>query len=165
MREKGVYELLGAFEQLEKTYNNIKLDMYGFCEEDNTEFLDKVSSLSNVEYHGFTDDSAKEIRNSHALILPSYHEGLSNVLLEASAMGRPILASDIPGCVEVLDDGVTGFIFESKNVVSLIGAVSSFIGLSYDDKKQFGVNARTKVEKEFDRNIVVSKYLEQIKDL
>jgi len=162
MAEKGVYELLEAFSILEKKHKNIQLDMYGFCEENNEKFLKKVDELKSVYYHGFTSSSRDVIAESHALILPSYHEGLSNVLLEAAAMGRPVIATNIPGCKETFEDGVSGFACEPRDVVSLEKALINFIKLSYDDKISMGKNARIKIQKEFDRNIVIDKYMQQV---
>lgn len=163
MKEKGVYELLEAFKILETKYDNIKLDIYGFCEESNVDFLSKVEDLDSVKYHGFVDDIKSVMTQSHALILPSYHEGLSNVLLEAAAMGRPVIASDIPGCRETFDDGVTGLYCNANDVVSLFKSLEQFISMPYADKIQMGKAARQKIEKEFNREIVVDKYLQQLK--
>lgn len=165
MKEKGIYELIEAFKKLSEKYGNIHLDIYGFCEGDEQDFRVAIQDCENIYYKGFIDDTKNTIINYHALVLPSYHEGLSNVLLEASALGRPVIASDICGCKETFDDGVTGFGFEPKNIESLINALEKFINLSYEQKRQMGVNAREKVKKDYDRNIVINKYLEQVEIL
>jgi len=163
MKEKGIYELIEAFKTLSNKYDNIYLDIYGFCDENNQEFLNKVEQSESIKYHGFTGDTRFVISQSHALILPSYHEGMSNVLIEAAAMSRPVLASNIPGCRETFDDGVSGFRFEHKSVVSLYNSVEKFMELSFEEKRQMGKAGRAKMEKEFNRNIVINKYLEQVK--
>ena len=91
--------------------------------------------------------------------MPSYHEGMSNVNLESAANGRPVITTNVPGCKETVDDGITGFLIESKNSKSLIDAIERFINLPYSQKVLMGQEARKKVEKEFDRQIVVREYL------
>lgn len=162
MKEKGIYELLEAFAILEKKYSNVKLEIYGFCEENDVNFLSRIDSLDSVKYHGFTNDTKFIIAKSHALVLPSYHEGLSNVLLEAAAIGRPVIASDIAGCRETFNDGVSGLSCKANDVVSLSNVLEQFINMPYADKINMSKCARQKIEKEFDRSIVVDKYLQQM---
>ena len=99
------------------------------------------------------------IKKHHATVLPSYHEGLSNVLLESAASGRPVLASNVPGCMETFENRITGIGFNAKDSNSLINAVQFFLLLPYDKKKQMGFNARKKMEKEFDKSIVIRSYI------
>ena len=97
--------------------------------------------------------------------MPSYHEGMSNVILEASATGRPVLASDIPGCQEGFEDGITGFGFPPRDKEALLEALRKFVKLSEDERAQMGKNARAKMEREFDRKQVVNAYVEEIKGI
>jgi galacturonosyltransferase len=124
--------------------------------------LRKYQDEGIINYYGAKYDVRKFLKQFHAIVLPSYHEGMSNSLLEAAAVGRPILASRIPGCMEAFDEGVSGFGFESKSINSLANAIIDFINLPYEKKKCMGLNARKKVELEFDRWIVVEAYLEEI---
>ena len=103
------------------------------------------------------------IAKCHCLIHPSHHEGMANVILEASATGRPCLASDIPGCREAIYDGRTGLLFDVKNSDSLIDAIEKFMKLTYHQRVEMGILGRKKMELEFDREIVVNRYLEEIK--
>ena len=110
-----------------------------------------------------TDRELKpHIEAAHAAIHPSYYEGMTNVVLEHSAMGRPCIGSDIPGVREGIEDGKTGFLFEVKNVESMVNAVRKFMNLSHAEKAQMGKAARVKMEKEFSRGLVTSIYLEEI---
>lgn len=86
-------------------------------------------------------------KNANAAIHPSYYEGMTNVVLEHSAMGRPCLGSNIPGVKDGIDDGKTGFLFETRNVNSMVSAVEKFINLSYDEKVIMGKKARKKWNK------------------
>ena len=107
---------------------------------------------------GYRKDIHDLVKNSHATIHPSYHEGTSNVLLETAACGRPILASDVPGCNNTFDKN-TGISFKPKDVNSLVDEIVKFISLPYQDKKEMGINGRKKMEKDFNREIVIDKYL------
>ena len=102
------------------------------------------------------------LERSHATILPSYHEGTSNVLLESAASGRPILASNVTGCRETFDESISGFGFEAKNEASLKEAITKFLDLPYETKKQMGIEGRNKMKQEYDRNIIIDAYIKQI---
>ena len=104
-------------------------------------------------------------KKASAVIMPSYHEGMSNVILEASATGRPVLASNIPGCMEAFEHGKTGIGFEARSKEALLEALRQFLQLDYEDRKQMGQNARKKMEAEFDRKKVVDAYLEEIEKI
>ena len=115
-----------------------------------------------IQFHGPQNDVHSFIKNSHATVNPSYHEGMSNVLLESASTGRPVIASNIPGCRETFEDGVSGLAFEPRNVEDLTDKLIKFIELPYEKKKAMGIAGRRKVEKEFDRNIVIDAYMEEI---
>jgi galacturonosyltransferase len=87
---------------------------------------------------------------------------MSNVLLESASTGRPVLASNVPGCMETFDEGISGFGFEVKKVDSLVETIIKFIELPHEQKKAMGIAGRKKMEKEFDRNLVIESYLEEI---
>ena len=117
-----------------------------------------------IKYHGQQDDIHSFIKEAHATIL-LHHEGTANVLLESAASGRPVLASRVAGCIETFEDGVSGLAFEVKNTDSLVETISRFIALSHKQRASMGVSGRDKMEKEFDRNIVVNAYLEEISNI
>ncbi len=100
---------------------------------------------------------------AHCIVHPSYYpEGMSNVLLEAAAHCRPIIATDRAGCRETVDDGKSGFVIPIKNEDALVEALEKFLSMSWEQKKDMGLAGRAKVEKEFDRQIVVKAYVEEI---
>lgn len=162
MKAKGIDELLEAAKLVKEQYTNVEFEIIGFCEENFEQKLNHFINLGIISFHGQQDDVRSFIKNAHAIILPSYHEGTANVLLEAAATGRPILASNIPGCKETFDEGVSGFGFEVRNVQSLVNTIIKFIELPYEKKRAMGIAGRRKMEKEFDRNIVINAYLEEI---
>lgn len=162
MKAKGIDELLKAAQKVREEYSNVQFDLVGRSEENYTELLEKLEKNKVVKYHGFQSDVHSYIKNSHAIINPSYHEGMSNVLLEAASAGRPVLASNVPGCRETFDEGCSGIGFEVRNIDSLVEAIKKFIELPYEVKKKMGIAARKKMEKEFDRKFVVDAYIEEI---
>lgn len=162
MNDKGVRELFESVGNLRSKGINVSLDVVGWCEDECKELLDKAVDEGTVNYHGWQEDVTPFIEKCNAVILPSYHEGLANVLLEAQASGRPVLASNIHGCIETFDEGVTGFSFEPRNSSAIERAVEKFVSLPYKEKVLAGKEARSKMEREFDRNAVVEKYKEVI---
>ena len=111
-------------------------------------------------------DVREIIKNTHCTIHPTYYpEGLSNVLLESSACARPIITTNRSGCREVVDNGINGYIVEQKNSQDLIDKIESFLKLSHKEKKNMGLSGRKKVEREFDRQIVVEAYIEELENI
>ncbi len=161
IKDKGVFELAQAAKKL-KAQEELCFTIVGDVEYGaENPFI----NMPNVNCVGFHKDVKPYLEKAHAIVLPSYHEGMANVLLEAASCGRPILASNIPGCQETFDEGVTGFGFEPKSVESLCEAIEKFLALSYEQKREMGKAARKKIEEQFNRQIVVNKYLEQINSL
>lgn len=162
MKEKGVEELLTAFGQLKKEHQDISCILIGNYEEDYRKMIESLDQRGVIQYVGFQNDVRPYIKRCWAVIQPSYHEGLSNVLLEAAAAGRPVLASKIPGCQEAFDEGITGFGFKPQNTISLRETILKFIQIPYQRKKEMGLAARKKMEREFDRKVVIEAYLDEI---
>lgn len=163
MRAKGIFELCEAVEELSKRFD-VTLDIIGWCEAECEELKNSFSPSSPVRYLGWKEDVHSFVKNCHAVVLPSYHEGMANVLLEAQAGGRPVLASNIPGCRETFEEGVTGFGFEVRNEESLRSAIERFCLLKNDERAKMGKAARKKVERDFDRRNVVKAYLEAVSE-
>lgn len=165
MKSKGIEELLEAAKKVKSKYPNVQFDIVGFCEENYTNLLIKCHKAGIINYHGQQDEVQSFIKESHAIILPSYHEGISNVLLESAATGRPVLASKVTGCLETFDEGLSGLGFNAKDVEDLVSTIINFIELPYEKKKKMGLAGRKKMEEEFDRNIVVKAYIDEINSL
>src|SRR5690606_4437519 len=106
-KEKGIDELLLAAEKIKEQFPKVQFDIIGPMEEDYSLQLETYDKKGAINYLGPQNDVRHFIKRSHAVILPSYHEGTSNVLLEAASMGRPILASQVPGCIETFDEGIS----------------------------------------------------------
>ncbi|MGG3564216.1 glycosyltransferase family 4 protein [Neobacillus rhizosphaerae] len=165
MKSKGIEELLQAAKIVIEKYPNTQFDLIGHCEEDYHQQLAELDQLGIIHYHGQQNNVHSFIKKSHATILPSYHEGTANVLLESASSGRPVLASRVPGCIETFDEDVSGYGFEVKSVESLVEAIIKFIKLPYEQKKAMGIAGRKKMEKEYDRKIVINAYMDEINNL
>lgn len=162
MKAKGIDELLEAAQRLKSKYPKVQFDLVGDSEEDYTQRLSELELRGIINYYGKQDNVHEFIKKAHATILPSYHEGTANVLLESASSGRPILASRVTGCIETFDENVSGLGFEVRNVDSLVATVIKFIELPYEQKKAMGLAGRKKMESEFNRQIVVNAYLDEI---
>lgn len=167
MKEKGIDQYIDAAKYIRKKYPNTRFHILGFCEEkDYEDKLDKLEKENIIIYHGMQRDIRKFLKNTHCTIHPSYYpEGMSNVLLESAASARPIITTDRSGCREIVDEGGNGFIVEPENSKDLIQKIEKFIKLPHEKKKEMGLVGRSKVEKEFDRQIVIEAYLNLIKNI
>ena len=163
MKDKGIEELLSCAEALADCYPNVYFDLVGGYDE--KIYQNRIKELERkgaVKYLGIQDNVHMLMKTHHAVIMPSYHEGMSNVLLEAASTGRPVIASNIPGCREAYTEGLTGIGFQPKSAEEIIRAVKEFIALPYEKKAAMGKAGREKVKREFDRKIVVESYLQEI---
>ena len=160
---KGIEEYLICAEAIKQDYPNVEFRIFG--DYDDEEYRKRINDLDSkgiVRYMGVQMNMRPFIEECHAAIHPSYYEGMTNVVLEHSASGRPCIGSDISGVKEGIEDGKTGFICKVKNSGSLIMVVRKFLNLSYKEKAVMGITAREKMEREFDRNIVTNIYIEEI---
>ncbi len=163
VRVKGIDEFLTCAEAIKAKYANTRFVIYGeYDEEFYRQRVDDLQKKGIVEYAGSVMDMKPCIAGAHAVIHASYYEGMTNVVLEHSAMGRVCIGSDIPGVREAINNGKTGFLFPVKDKQALIKVVERFINLPYSEKVIMGKAARKKMEREFDRNIVTNIYLEEI---
>ena len=162
MREKGIDELLYAAARIREEYPQTVFRFVGNYEDDYKDQIEQYEKKQIVEHVGYQKEIAPYYQEASAVVMPSYHEGMSNVILEASASGRPVLASQIPGCQEGFEDGVTGFGFAPRDQETLLEVLRKFINLSHAEREQMGKNARRKMEREFDRRKVVQIYMEEI---
>lgn len=163
MKEKGIDQYLEAAQKIKAQYSNTEFHVCGFCEKEYEGKLFELNENGTVIYHGMVNDISEFLKDIHCVIHPTYYpEGMSNVLLEACASGRPIITTDRSGCREVVDDGVNGYMIPQKDSDALIEAIEKFIHLSEDEKRNMGVEGRHKVEQQFDRKIVVDAYMKEL---
>lgn len=161
-REKGIEELLSAIREIRKERPDCIVEILGECEGDYRDRLNKAEAEGDIRYYGPQSDVHKYYKNCHCVILPSWHEGTSNVLLEGAATARPVIATRIPGCMETFEEGITGFGCEAKDAGSLAEAMRRFLKLTKAERAQMGRAGREKVARDYDRKIVIDAYLEEM---
>ena len=155
MKEKGVEELLNAAKNIKKIYPEASFDIVGPMEDD---YKDRIQSLVRngiIYYYGYQEDVKPFIKKCDCFVLPSYHEGMANTLLESAAMGRPLITSRIHGCMEAVKEGENGYLVEVQDAKELEEKMLEFIKLSYDEKKKMGEASRKVMEETFDKKDVV----------
>ena len=165
MKEKGIEEYLQSAHNLTKKYTNVEFQILGGFEEEKYKKVIRNIKNQRVKYLGTSIDVRNQIKEVDCIVNPSYHEGMSNVLLEGAAMGKPLIASNIPGCREIIADKYNGYLFQPKAVTSLTEKLIRFIELSNEEKERMGENSRKKVVAEFDRTIVIDEYMKVINNL
>ena len=163
MRAKGIEQFLDAANAL---HHEAEFHICGFCEEDYKERISEEEEKGVIVYHGLVDNVVDYERISHCIVLPTFHpEGISNVLLEAAASARPIITTNRVGCKETVEDGVTGFLVEEKNSSDLIDKMKRFMMMNPLQRELMGKKGREKMEMEFDRQIVVDEYINEIEGI
>ncbi|MBR5359964.1 MAG: glycosyltransferase family 4 protein, partial [Lachnospiraceae bacterium] len=185
MKDKGIEELLQAIEELgtpgkqsvggdrsednglaadaEGTSERVHFSIAGNYEEETRSVyepqIERLVKEGKLTYLGFVDDMNPIYESCHIIVHPSYHEGLSNVCLEAAACGRPIVTTDIPGCRETVNER-SGILCQPKLSESLTESLKKMLDLTPEEREAMGKVGRTHVEKNFDRNIVIKAYRE-----
>jgi galacturonosyltransferase len=163
MKEKGIDQYLEAAEYIRGKYPDTMFHVCGFCEQAYEDRLRELHDRGIIVYHGMLRDIKPLLRNVHCTVHPTYYpEGISNVLLESSACARPIITTNRSGCREVIDDGVNGYVVREKDSADLIEKIEKFLNLDQGQKKEMGRKGREKVEKNFDRNLVIDKYMAEV---
>ena len=158
MKEKGIDELFAAMRRLYEKYGSrVQLDLVGFFDDDYEKQLEALAADGIAVFHGFQTDPRPFYANADCVVLPSYHEGMSNVLLEAAAMGRPLITSNIHGCKEAVIEGVNGLLCEPQDTDSLYEAMERFMELSREERIAMGKSGRQHMEAVFDKEKVVAE--------
>lgn len=168
--DKGIGHYVEAARELKSKYGD-KVEFYllGFLDVNNPSAVSKAEMNTWVEegivnYLGTSDNVEAEIAKVDCMVLPSfYREGVPKSLLEACAMGKPIVTTDNVGCRETVDDGVNGYLCELRSTSSLVEKLELMIKLSHEQRLLMGEKSRAKVENEFDEQIVIEKYLQAVK--
>ena len=164
-RVNGMDELFEASEKLYNEGESFVLDLVGFFEDEYKEKVSRLEERGIVKFHGFQEEPRPYYAAADCIVMPSYHEGMSNVNLEASATGRPVITSDIPGCKEAVEDGKTGWLCKAQNADSLYNKMKLFLGESVSRREEMGRLARKKMENEFDKALVVESTIRALKVL
>ncbi len=155
LRSNGVdahFQVLGAMDPLHQ--RGIKVDL-----------IAEWINSGTIEYLGTTNDVREFIKNADCVVLPSYREGTPRTLLEAASSSKPIIATDVPGCNNVVEHNFNGFLCRLKDVEDLTEKMKHMATLPDEKLKEFGTNGRAKMEAEYDESLVINKYLAALVEL
>ncbi|TVR44873.1 MAG: glycosyltransferase family 1 protein [Rhodobacteraceae bacterium] len=163
LRDKGVVEFVEAARRVKARHPKARFQLLGAVGSENRSAIDRATlegwmAEGVVDYLGTTADVRPAIAAASCVVLPSYREGAPRTLIEAAAMARPLVTTDVPGCRAVVEDGVSGFLCAARNADSLSDAMERFLALSPDARRAMGAAGRAKMEREYDQALVVDAY-------
>ena len=124
--------------------------------------MDELERSGVVKYHGYQSDMKRFYAMADCVVLPSYHEGMSNVLLEAAASGRPLITSDIPGCREAVEPGVSGYLCSARDADALYAAMRQLLELPPAQRVAMGRRGRERMERQFGKTAVVAETIKHL---
>lgn len=161
--DKGYSEYVTAAKKIKERYKNVEFELLGqmdlvYPDHVPEDIVMKDHDNGVINYLGFSTNVIPIIEKASCIVLPSYHEGLSRSLMEAIAMGKPVITTDISGCRETVDDGKNGYLVPPKNAIALKDAFENFLNLSETEREEMGKCSRVKAEKEFDIKHVIDVY-------
>ncbi|MDA8893585.1 glycosyltransferase family 4 protein [Flavobacteriaceae bacterium] len=167
--DKGVFEYLESARQVLIEYPNLEFFLAGELGYNNNTAITKTqldnytNCNSQIKYLGKVDDMVSLLKSIDIMVLPSYREGLSKSLIEASSMSLPIITTDVPGCIDVVENDYNGLICKVKSIKSLKNSIKKIIELSAEKRNEMGINGRKIAITKFDEKIIVQYYLKVIK--
>ena len=164
MKEKGVDELFQTARMIRKEHSNVFFHVVGPLEENYKDIINELQKQDIIIYYGYQKDVKPFIKKAHCFILPSYHEGVANTLLECGAMGRPLITTNISGCREAVLDGKTGYLVKPKDSKDLYDKVVQFISLNIKEKKRMGYKSSQYIRKKFNRIDVVNETIKRLRE-
>lgn len=172
VKEKGILEYLEAAKRLKVQYPELKFGLLGPMYTNsiagssiNADMINLYVNEYGLQYYGESKEVDKFIAKTECLVLPSYGEGISNVLLEAGAMGKPLITTNVPGCREIVENARNGLLCEPQNIDSLKNAMENFMNLSKLQKEEMGIQSRKKIALEFSKSSVIEKYIKLLTKL
>ena len=170
IQDKGIFEYIDAAYILKNKYSNIEFELLGELDSINLTAISKKKihefhDNSVINYLGKTDNVREQLANADCVVLPSYREGSPRSLMEASSMAVPIITTDVVGCRQVIDDGITGLLCRVKDSSDLALKMEVMLNMSKNDRKKMGRLGREKMLKEFDESIVISRYMHTINNI
>lgn len=163
MKEKGVDELFSAVERMNSKNIPCILNVLGRYEENYEDTIARAEEEGWLRYYGYQDDVRPFIADCDCFVLPSWHEGMANTNLECAACGRPVITSSIHGCMEAVEENVSGLLCEKQNADNLYETLMKFSKLSWDERRAMGLAGRRRMEEFFDKARVVEQTVMYIK--
>lgn len=168
---KGINEYIEAARLIKKDYKNVEFLLVGFTGVDNNDSID-LNIINNwnkegiIKFKGSTDDIRSVLITANCFVLPTYYpEGTPKSLLEAAAMQLPIITTNTPGCRNVVEEKITGYLCKPKDIKDLYYKMKLILECSKEDLSKMGSLARELMKKNFDDKIVTNKYIEEINNL
>jgi glycosyltransferase involved in cell wall biosynthesis len=172
IKDKGVMEFVEAASLLKDQYPDAEFHIIGPLWTGNKKSLTVTAGELNtwiekkwIIYHDKQKDVRPFIANANCVVMPSYREGMSNILLEGASMARPLIATDVTGCRDIVEDGVNGLLCKVKDGKDLAEKMKQMMKLSATERETMGKKGRDKMIREFDKKIVIQKYLEAIEEV
>ena len=165
--DKGIFEYIQAIQQLKSRGVDFKFQLMGAADPLHkrgikSEVINDWIQSGVVEYLGTTDDVRPYIQAADCVVLPSYREGTPRTLLEAASSAKPIIATDVPGCHQVVEHGVNGYLCKLTDATDLAEKMGAMANLDNSTLQQLGLNGRHKMETDYDERFVISKYVDAI---
>ena len=165
--DKGIAEYVEAARIVRRRHPHVRFQLLGGAGGDNPSAVPQAelarwAAESIVEQFGVCNDVRPYITASDCVVLPSYREGLPRSLLEGAAMARPLIASDVPGCRDVIEDGINGLLCEVRSAESLAVVMEQMLAMTPSERSAMGAAGRRKVEAEFDQRLVADAYLAEV---
>ena len=166
--DKGVGEYVKAAKILTKKYSNVEFQLVGFIDAQNPkaisrEQVDDWVAKGYVNYLGPTDDVKPFIAAADCVVLPSYREGVSMILMESAAMQKPLIATNVPGCRDLINNGISGYICRMQDYSDLVSKMDKMLHLTKKQRKKMGKEGRKLMEEEYNEKLVIEKYLYTLK--
>ncbi len=172
IKDKGVMEFVEAASLVKDKYPEAEFHVIGPLWTGNKKSLTITAKELNdwiekkwIIYHNKQIDVRPFMADADCVVMPSYREGMSNVLLEAASMARPLIATDVTGCRDIVQDGVNGFLCKVKNGTDLAEKMKKMMALSLSEREEMGRRGREKMIREFDKKIVIRLYLQAIEEV
>jgi glycosyltransferase involved in cell wall biosynthesis len=165
--DKGIGELIESAKILKNRYPSMRLNFLGMIDKGNPMGI-RLSQVQEwekeglINYLGETDDVRSSLERCDCIILPSYREGIPKALLEASAMELPVIATDVPGCRDVVEHEITGILVEAKSVSNLANAMEKMINMTQSERQELGMRGRRKMIEEYSEKKVIETYCTQL---
>ncbi len=164
---KGIREFYEAARYFQKKGYDCSFHLLGFIVPDHPDavsfdLVQQWQAEGILRFHGETEDIRPFLAEADCIVLPSYHEGVSRLLLEAASMARPIITTDTMGCREVVEHSCNGLLCKAKDSVSLIQTMETFLAMLPEERNHMGIEGRKRVLKEFDEDIVIRHYIKAL---
>jgi glycosyltransferase involved in cell wall biosynthesis len=168
--DKGVLEYVNAAREVKEKLPDCVFNVMGYVNVNNPaavskEQVDQWVGEQVIHYLGSKEDIRSTLLENDCVVLPSYREGMSKVIMEAASLGLPVIVTDIPGCKELVDDGRTGFLCRVKDSSDLAEKIKMFINLSQEERSNMGNAGREKMIKEFRVDLILSIYKQKVTDI